>query len=89
MSNFDAEKYTRESIVEELLLMERHARDGSAVDGGCGCRFVAGGVVGRSVGGAGGCVSGLGRADAAAGEPVPARDGVRQRSWCDGVVRGD
>ena len=37
MSNFNPEQYTRDSIVEELLLTERHARDGSAVEGGCGC----------------------------------------------------
>ena len=35
--SFNAEEYTRNSILEELLLIERHARDGSAVEGGCGC----------------------------------------------------
>lgn len=37
MANFNAEEYTRNAILEELLLIERHARDGSAVEAGCGC----------------------------------------------------
>ena len=35
--DFDAEEYTRDSIVQQLLLTELHARDNSAVEGGCGC----------------------------------------------------
>lgn len=35
--SFDGLKYTREALMEELALVERHARDGSAVDAGCGC----------------------------------------------------
>lgn len=35
--NFNAEEYTRDSIVQQLLLTELHARDNSAVEGGCGC----------------------------------------------------
>jgi len=37
LANFDAEKYTRDSILEQLSLIELHARDGSAVEAGCGC----------------------------------------------------
>lgn len=37
MGNFNAEEYTRDSIVQQLLLSELHARDNSAVEGGCGC----------------------------------------------------
>ena len=34
---FDGLEYTREALAEEFALMERHARDGSAVKGGCSC----------------------------------------------------
>lgn len=34
---FDGLDYTREALAEELSLVERHARDGSAVLGGCSC----------------------------------------------------
>jgi hypothetical protein len=34
---FDGLEYTREALAEEISLMERHARDGSAVLGGCSC----------------------------------------------------
>lgn len=34
---FDGLEYTRQALAEELSLTERHARDGSAVDGGCAC----------------------------------------------------
>jgi hypothetical protein len=34
---FDALKYTRESLAEELALVERHATDGSAFQAGCSC----------------------------------------------------
>lgn len=34
---FDGLDYTREALLEELSLMERHARDGSAYLGGCAC----------------------------------------------------
>ena len=34
---FDGLDYTREAIAEELSLIERHARDGSAVNAGCAC----------------------------------------------------
>jgi hypothetical protein len=37
MEIFDGLEYTREAILEELALIERHARDGSAVNAGCGC----------------------------------------------------
>ena len=34
---FNGHEYTQTSVLEELLLIERHARDGSAVEAGCGC----------------------------------------------------
>ena len=34
---FDGLDYTRNAILEELSLIERHARDGSAVTAGCAC----------------------------------------------------
>lgn len=37
MKDFDGLEYTRNAILEELALIERHARDGSAVDAGCAC----------------------------------------------------
>lgn len=37
MKDFDGHDYTETSTLEELSLMERHARDGSAVEGGCAC----------------------------------------------------
>lgn len=37
MKEFDSLDYTREALAEELSLVERHARDGSAVLGGCSC----------------------------------------------------
>jgi hypothetical protein len=37
MKEFDGLEYTREALAEELSLVERHARDGSAVLGGCSC----------------------------------------------------
>jgi hypothetical protein len=35
--SFDGLKYTRESLAEELALVERHATDGSAFQAGCSC----------------------------------------------------
>lgn len=35
--SFDGLNYTRNAILEELALIERHARDGSAVDASCAC----------------------------------------------------
>ena len=37
MTSFDDYEYTRNAIIEQLSLIELHAKDGSAVDGGCGC----------------------------------------------------
>lgn len=37
LKEFDGLEYTRDAIAEELALIERHARDGSAVMGGCAC----------------------------------------------------
>ena len=37
MGDFDGLEYTRQALLEELALVERHARDGSAVDAGCAC----------------------------------------------------
>ena len=37
LANFDGLEYTRQALLEELALVERHARDGSAVDAGCAC----------------------------------------------------
>lgn len=37
MPEFEGLEYTRTALVEELALIERHARDGSAIDGGCAC----------------------------------------------------
>jgi hypothetical protein len=37
MKDFDGHNYTERSVLEELLLIERHARDGSAVTAGCAC----------------------------------------------------
>lgn len=37
MKEFDGLDYTRETLLEELSLMERHARDGSAFEAGCSC----------------------------------------------------
>lgn len=37
MVNFDPHAYTEQSVLEELLLIERHARDGSAFNAGCSC----------------------------------------------------
>lgn len=34
---FDGLQYTRDSLAKELYLMELHAKDGSAVEGGCSC----------------------------------------------------
>ena len=34
---FNVLDYTRNALLEELALVERHARDGSAVDAGCAC----------------------------------------------------
>ena len=34
---FDGHDYTERSVLEELLLIERHARDGSATQAGCAC----------------------------------------------------
>jgi hypothetical protein len=34
---FDGLDYTRNALLEELALVERHARDGSAVNAGCAC----------------------------------------------------
>ena len=35
--DFNDRKYTIESIIKELILIENHAKDGSATDAGCGC----------------------------------------------------
>jgi len=35
--SFDGLEYTRNALLEELSLIERHARDGSAVTAGCAC----------------------------------------------------
>lgn len=37
MSEFNAEDYTNNSLIEELLLIERHAKDGSAAKAKCSC----------------------------------------------------
>lgn len=37
VKDFDGHDYTEETVLEELSLIERHARDGSAVAGGCAC----------------------------------------------------
>ena len=37
MKEFNGLDYTRGAIAEEVSLIERHARDGSAVQGGCAC----------------------------------------------------
>ena len=37
VKEFDGLEYTRESLLEELSLIERHARDGSAYEAGCSC----------------------------------------------------
>lgn len=37
MKKFDDLDYTRESIIKQLLLIQNHGVDGSAVDAGCGC----------------------------------------------------
>lgn len=37
MPDFNGLEYTRNALLEELALVERHARDGSAVDAGCAC----------------------------------------------------
>lgn len=34
---FDDLEYTRESLIKQLLLVQNHGVDGSAVDAGCGC----------------------------------------------------
>jgi len=37
VKQFDGLDYTRNALLEELALVERHARDGSAVNAGCAC----------------------------------------------------
>ena len=37
VEGFDGLDYTRDALAEELALVERHARDGSAVTAGCSC----------------------------------------------------
>lgn len=37
MVDFDGEAYTDKALIEEMLLIERHAKDGSAAKGGCSC----------------------------------------------------
>jgi hypothetical protein len=37
MNDFDGHDYTETAVLEELSLIERHARDGSAVTAGCAC----------------------------------------------------
>ena len=37
VKDFDGHDYTERSVLEELLLIERHARDGSAAEAGCAC----------------------------------------------------
>jgi hypothetical protein len=37
MEKFDGHDYTERSCLEELLLIERHCRDGSAIQAGCAC----------------------------------------------------
>lgn len=34
---FDEQGYTEDAIIKQLLLIQSHAVDGSAVDGGCSC----------------------------------------------------
>lgn len=34
---FDEKAYTEDSIIKQLLLIQSHASDGSAIDGGCTC----------------------------------------------------
>lgn len=37
MEKFNDYNYTRDSILKQLVLMELHGKDGSAVDAGCQC----------------------------------------------------
>ena len=37
MTEFDDHKYTADSIIKQLSLMELHGKDGSAVEAGCHC----------------------------------------------------
>jgi len=34
---FDDRRYTEDSIIKQLTLIELHSKDGSALDAGCGC----------------------------------------------------
>jgi hypothetical protein len=34
---FDEKKYTEDSIIKQLTLIQLHSTDGSALDGGCSC----------------------------------------------------
>jgi len=34
---FDDRRYTEDSLIKQLTLIELHAKDGSALDAGCGC----------------------------------------------------
>lgn len=34
---FNERKYTQDAIIKELILIEKHSKDGSAVEGGCAC----------------------------------------------------
>jgi hypothetical protein len=37
LEGFDDRRYTEDSIIKQLALVELHSKDGSAVDAGCGC----------------------------------------------------
>ncbi len=37
MGKFNGHEYTKSSVLEELALIERHSRDGSAIDASCAC----------------------------------------------------
>jgi hypothetical protein len=37
MMPFDDRRYTEDSIIKQLALIELHSKDGSALDAGCGC----------------------------------------------------
>jgi hypothetical protein len=37
LKEFDDLEYTREALIKQLLLIQNHGVDGSAVDAGCGC----------------------------------------------------
>lgn len=37
MKEFNDLEYTREALIKQMLLIQNHGVDGSAVEGGCGC----------------------------------------------------